>query len=52
LIHKLRVAKDQAIGRYGRNIIAHMKTKVQGFIHAKAGAFASIGKKVRQCLTS
>jgi len=29
-----------------------MKTKVQGFICAKAYAFASISEKVRQSLTS
>jgi hypothetical protein len=52
LIHELRIAQRGAIGSYSRRIITNMKAKVQGFIGAKAGAFASISEKVRQSLTS
>jgi hypothetical protein len=52
LIHELRIAQHCAISCYCSRIITDMKAKVQGFIHAKAGAFASISEKVGQSLTS
>jgi hypothetical protein len=52
LIHELGIAQQGTIGSDGSWIITNMKPKVQGFIHAKAGAFASISEKVRQSLTS
>ena len=52
LIHELRVAQRCTVSCHCRGIITHMKAKVQGFIRAKAYAFASISEKVRQSLTS
>jgi len=52
LIHKLRMWNRCPIYRNYGGVIPYMETKVQGFIDAKAGASASIGEKVRQCLTS
>jgi hypothetical protein len=52
LIHELRFAQQCTICSYCGRIITNMKAKVQGFIHAKAGAFASISEKVGQSLTS
>jgi hypothetical protein len=52
LIHELRIAQRSTIGTNSGRVIAHMQAKVQGFIRAKAYAFASISKKVRQSLTS
>ncbi len=44
LIHELCIPQQCAISCYCSRIIANMKAKVQGFIRAKAGAFASISK--------
>jgi hypothetical protein len=52
LIHELCIAQGSTVGTNCRRNIAHMKAKVQGFIRAKAYAFASISEKVRQSLTS
>jgi hypothetical protein len=52
LIHELGIAQHSTICHYCGWIITHMKSQVQGFKHAKAETLASIGEKVRQCLTS
>jgi hypothetical protein len=52
LVHELRITQQGAIDSYRSRVITNMKAKVQGFIHAKAGAFASVSEKVRQSLTS